>query len=584
MKNIIFTGIITCIILQNMPSVNAQVIAGTDDLGRTLLQNDAVGDPKPDRHVGMFYFLWQGDKGSPTSPKHWNLPEIYANHPEAFEDCDDPNWGGGKGTYYFWGEPIYGYYHGNDDWVHLRSIQLLTDADVDFLVIDATNRLTYPTQSETLMKAMDHVRAQGKTPPRIVYYTNTLSGETIKEIYEQFYVDGAPYRHPECWFYLDGKPLIIGVSNDVKDQRCLDFFTIRESQWPNEPQRVNGWPWISFTRKPEVHYNLRGEREIINVSVAQHPNPAAGMGGSAFYDNTDNWGRSYRNHLHGKPETDIFYGYNIQEQWEHALKEDVPFVFVTGWNEWIAGRWNSTDKNNPKQSYFCDSASPEYSRDIEPSLTTGLKDHYYMQLVNNIRRYKGMEKIHATNQLQQPIKNLYEWEKVDAVYIDYIDDVQHRNHLGAQSEPLTTYTNTTGRNDFHIMKVAHDKKSLYFYVKTVDNITPNTGDNWMRLYIDADRNFSTGWKGYDYRIVDGATLQHYVDGKWKNVNKKPFNRIIEKNRMMITVPRSLLNLMSGTLNFEFKWSDNMQVEDPLDWYVNGDTAPGGRFNYVYTSK
>jgi len=21
--------------------------------------------------------------------------------------------------------------------------------------------------------------------------------------------------------------------------------------------------------------------------------------------------------------------------------------------------------------------------------------------------------------------------------------------------------------------------------------------------------------------------------------------------------------------------------DPLDWYVNGDTAPGGRFNYIY---
>jgi hypothetical protein len=31
------------------------------------------------------------------------------------------------------------------------------------------------------------------------------------------------------------------------------------------------------------------------------------------------------------------------------------------------------------------------------------------------------------------------------------------------------------------------------------------------------------------------------------------------------------------------FSDNMQVDDdPLDWYVNGDTAPGARFNYIYT--
>ena len=33
-----------------------------------------------------------------------------------------------------------------------------------------------------------------------------------------------------------------------------------------------------------------GEREIINVSVSQHPNPDAGMGGSAFYAAIqDNW-------------------------------------------------------------------------------------------------------------------------------------------------------------------------------------------------------------------------------------------------------------------------------------------------------
>ena len=579
MRKIILSGIITCVITNVTLTVNAQALAGTDDLGRTLLQNDVVGDPKPDRHIALFYFLWQGE--SPTSPKHWDLNEIQANFPEVFEDGNHQNWGGSRGKYYFWGEPIYGYYHGNDYWVHLRNIQLLTDAGVDILIIDATNRSTYPTQSEALMKAMDYVRAQGKIPPRIVYYTNTNSGETIKEIYEQYYMEGASYRHPGCWFYLEGKPLIIGVTKDVNDQRCLDFFTIRESQWPNQQQCINGWPWISFTRKPEVHYNLHGKREIINVSVAQHPNVTAGMGGSAFYGNKDNWGRSYHNNSHGNPETDIFYGYNIQEQWEYALKEDVPFIFVTGWNEWIAGRWNSTDKDNPQRSWFCDLANPEYSRDIEPSLSAGLKDHYYMQLVNNIRRYKGMKKIAKASILTSPIKNFNDWDRVDIVYTDYTGDVLHRNHTGAQSDPVTTYTNTTGRNDFHIMKVAHDKKNVYFYVKTMESITHNTNDNWMRLYIDADRNFSTGWKGYDYRIIGGITLQQYINGEWKNVNKKSLNYTIEKNKIMISVPRSFLHLMPEKINFEFKWTDNMQTEDPMDWYVNGDTAPGGRFNFVF---
>jgi len=34
----------------------------------------------------------------------------------------------------------------------------------------------------------------------------------------------------------------------------------------------------------------------------------------------------------------------------------------------------------------------------------------------------------------------------------------------------------------------------------------------------------------------------------------------------------------------FKWSDNMQNEgDIMDFYVNGDVAPGGRFKYQYAS-
>ena len=112
------------------------------------------------------------------------------------------------------------------------------------------------------------------------------------------------------------------------------------------------------------------------------------MGGSAFYGNKDNWGRSYHNGSAGNPETDLRYGYNVQEQWDYAIKQNTPFIYVTGWNEWIAGKFKSQD-SNPEHSWFCDQASPEYSRDMEPSLTANLKDNYYMQLVNNIRRYKG---------------------------------------------------------------------------------------------------------------------------------------------------------------------------------------------------
>jgi len=562
--------------------LSGQPLAGSDDLGRILPLNKSVGNPKANKQVAIFYFLWQGDD---TAEDYWDLSEIVPNHPEVLEDYDNKFWGkpvykpGGKVGMYFWGKPIYGYYRGDDYWVHLRSIQLLTDAGVDLLVIDATNTRVYPEQSNALMKAMDAVRAQGKKPPRIVFYTNTSPAVSMQKVYDNFYKAGAPYYHPECWFYLDGKPLILGFSKKGVGHDFETFFTYRESQWPTEPQKVNGWPWIEFTRPQQVYLNERGQKEIVNVSVCQHPNPTVGMGGSAFYGSMENWGRSYRNGSHGNPEKDIFYGYNFQEQWDFALKQDVPFIFITGWNEWVAGRWESKD-GNPEHSWFCDQASPEYSRDVEPTLTAGLKDNYYMQMVGNIRSYKGIDPNPAAGS-EKTIQKFSDWSNVVPVYTDYTGDTQARNHPGAESKPAIIYTNNTGRNDFHFLKVARDRNNFVFYAETSEAITPNSGNNWMRLYLNMDRDVKTGWLGYDYRVVGGNQLQKWVSAKWINVQKTNF--AVDANKLMITVNRKNLESASAKVDFEFKWSDNMQHDDdPLDWYVNGDVAPGGRFNYIYT--
>ena len=51
---------------------------------------------------------------------------------------------------------------------------------------------------------------------------------------------------------------------------------------------------------------------------------------------------------------------------------------------------------------------------------------------------------------------------------------------------------------------------------------------------------------------------------------------------MLRIPRAVLGVEDQPLNFEFKWSDNMQEEgNIMDFYVNGDVAPGARFNYVF---
>jgi hypothetical protein len=133
-------------------------------------------------------------------------------------------------------------------------------------------------------------------------------------------------------------------------------------------------------------------------------------------------------------------------------------------------------------------------------------------------------------------------------------------------------------NDIEKMKVARDPSDLYFYVQTVDDITKNTGDNWMTLLLEMDRNPVTGWKGYDYRVIGGRTLQKFQDEMWQNQQTVKYE--VAGNKMMITLPWHLVKTVSNKLNFEFKWSDHMQnMSDPVDWYINGDGRPWWTFQF-----
>ena len=555
----------------------AQTFTGADELGRIVPVHTEVGAKKANKQVGLFYFLWQGDQSSPTSERKWDLTKLFQDFPEVFHDFHHPNWGGGSegvGKYYFWGESIYGYYRGDDYWVHLKNMQLLTDAEVDFLVLDATNRISYAKQTAELIKAMDTIRKQGKTPPKIVYYTNTNSGEGMQEIYDTMYSPDVKDRSPENWFYLEDKPLIIGISKEAKGKSYEHFFTIRESQWPNEPQKINGWPWIEFQRPQKVYKNHKGEREIVNVSASQHPNLDASMGGSAFYGKSGNWGRSFRNNNPGNPQKDIFYGYNIQEQWDFALNQNVPFIFITGWNEWIAGKWSreNLDKN---EAHFVDQANAEYSRDIEPTWTAGLRDNYYLQMISNIRRYKGAEPMQEIS-FTKNIPGLNEWANIKPLYVDFIGDVIHRNHPGAQSEPKVIYENKSGRNDIQDIKLLAAEQELVFYVQSVNQLVDQDKDNFMNLWINADENYSSGWNGYDFRVISGGRLQRFNQGAWQELCKVGFETA--GNELIVKIPYRYLGLPDKNFIIEFKWSDNMLKADAIDWYLNGDTAPGGRMN------
>ena len=133
-----------------------------------------------------------------------------------------------------------------------------------------------------------------------------------------------------------------------------------------------------------------------------------------------------------------------------------------------------------------------------------------------------------------------------------------------------------------------DGEYLYFYVETSEDLTPRTDPQWMRLFIDTDRDKSTGWNGYDFVVNrispkgSKALLEKSLQGKWIWEKAAEVDFYTKGNKLIIRIPRKDIGV-PGKVDIEFKWNDNMQDEgNVMDFYVSGDTAPGGRFNYVYS--
>jgi hypothetical protein len=208
-------------------------------------------------------------------------------------------------------------------------------------------------------------------------------------------------------------------------------------------------------------------------------------------------------------------------------------------------------------------------------------------MVSNIRRFKG---IPAPQPVSAPVTigvdgKFADWNKVTPAFTSHKGNTIHRNSAGWGS---LYYTNNTGRNDIVLAKVARDKDHVYFYVETAKTLTPKTDPAWMRLFIDIDLDKNTGWEGYDFvinRINPGKkAIVEKTDAAWNWQEAGAVDYAVSGNKLEIKVPKSLLGI-TGEPDFGFKWSDNMQEQNNImDFWINGDVAPAGRFNYHYTTK
>lgn len=571
-------------------SSNADTWVATDGLGRAI-RPEKYKAARKDRYVGIFYFVWQGAHGydKPASaPDEGVLPKTSLNMRSPYditkilkEHPDSPEYGP-PGAFHHWGEPYFGYYLADDEWIIRKHAQMLSDAGIDVIILDVTNAVIYLQQVSKIAGTYRQMRQEGLSTPAIAFIVNSAPEKTVKRLYEQIYKKGL---FSDLWFRWEGKPLLLCPPEAVNTE-IGSFFTVRQSwAWSKGQQWFadgkDKWPWLDNTPQAYGWHSSKDEPEEISVAVAQHP--------------VSNIGRSF--HDGRQPDTlSTDKGLYFQEQWKRALEVDPRFVFVTGWNEWVAMRFivdKSTDflgRHIGKGStYFVDQYNAEYSRDIEPAIGI-TQDHYYYQLVDYVRRFKGADHppVHKSGNTISIDGRFDEWKPVTAVYKDDEGDTFHRNHPGWGR--IDKYENNSGRNDIVEARVTSDKRNLYFYVRTEQPLTSYLSDNWMHLFIHLEGAKEAGWEGFQFVVNkevadnDSTVLCRYSANKsWQQTARIGYRT--SGNELELAVPKAQLGIKGKHFTIDFKWADNSPLDgNPLRWMDQGDAAPNARFAYRYIRK
>lgn len=579
----------------------------SDDYGRSFAGTEQCND----NLVGIFYFLWLSQAANDVTIDSYiangNVEAALTGNEIAYSP-----------TFTWWGEPMYGFYQVEDEWVVRKHVELFINAGLDFICFDTTNNDYYQAAAKTVLDVLLEYADLGYNVPKVMFMTNSDSSGMITSIYNAFYRRNT---YDSVWFTGNGsKPWIIGQYTGG-NATIEDRFYFKAAQWPTYSQNASSFPWISWRYPQETFTDAANDYSIMSVSVAQH----TGIGGgrsdvnrsgvnfslsalfapynydtlsdtlknlvseeqAAVYYNS-NWGRGYSHATGVNNYDDAVKNVNFEEQWDSAKNGDINLVFVTGWNEWIAQKQSKDPALGADYGYYCDLFSMEFSRDVE-MMSGGYLDNCFIQLVRNIREYKGVGSVSNDQSAVSDGFDPYDlsaWQNVVA-YADLVYETLPRNHAGAGQN---YYTNDTGRNDIKEVRVATTSDSLYFLVSTLDDITEKEADDtrWMNLWIGIEGSEEDGWHGLQYvinRSLNGktASVDKIVGDGFSGVGSCEVT--VRGGYMLVKVAKSTLGIGNGGFGIQFKVTDNLQSDfDIVDLYTNGDCAPIGRINYSYYAK
>lgn len=568
----------------------------TDDLGRTTAMGSQTSAPKEQKYVGIFYFLCVTGAGIHVQD---NTKIYLESGVDGLKNYLKQN--GGEA---YWAEPYFGYYRNTDTWVYRKHAYMLEAAGVDFVFLDISNSETFDEAHLALFDTWLQIRKEGGQTPQICFLTGDIEGRLeshMKRLLRTVYSEKNYSKYEELFFLWEGKPLIFGNTANLSDEmkQTLENFTVRGCwAWQD---RDGYWSWLQ-----EVKYNEEtgeyymdpgrdpdGNFEQLAVAMGHHPSTSKGR---SFVKGVQP--NNGKNDFEFSSDTARL-GLGFASQFELAIELDPQVIMITGWNEWIAGLPRDPSythfANTDVDGYmYIDQFNPEFSRDGEPMKLrdgVGFGDNYYYQMVDYIRKFKGIESEElAGGQTAIDIHGeLSQWDGVSPEFRDTIGDVEFRNEPSYDLE--IRYINNSGRNDFDYAKVSQDDDFVYFLVKTVNPIVVSDGTDWMNLYIDLDQSHETGWEGYDYvinraRSETHADIEKFSNNSWEAEKIGEAEYVLGSDYMVLKLDKRDLGLMSGEIiNFDFKWSDHSTTDGNVMEFMDlGDTAPNDRFNFRYLAR